>query len=138
MSLSTAYTNGAVSSSSDDPSEIMQATLVPGFRLDDILSLDRLDLIKIDVEGHEFSALQGFLYHIVRFRPVIVSEFTPGSMVNAQGYLSLFFSLGYSISIIESDGSYTDCGQSSDEVMRSYKLSGVDHIDIVAIPPVSI
>lgn len=46
---------------------------VSGLRLDD-LKLDNVDLLKLDVEGHEFEALQGANETLLRCRPVIVIE----------------------------------------------------------------
>lgn len=39
--------------------------------------LARLDLVKLDVDGHEFSVLQGFQATIRRFRPPILIELAP-------------------------------------------------------------
>ena len=65
------------------------STKVPAERIDDIverLALDRLDLIKIDIEGHELPALHGARETLRRFRPAIVVEmnfFTITSLANA-------------------------------------------------------
>lgn len=51
---------------------------VPVRRLDDVVSelgLTRLDLIKIDVEGHELSVLDGAVGTIRKFNPIIFMEF---------------------------------------------------------------
>jgi FkbM family methyltransferase len=39
--------------------------------------IDRLDLIKIDVDGHELPVLQGGLGVLARFQPVLVMEMSP-------------------------------------------------------------
>jgi FkbM family methyltransferase len=39
--------------------------------------LDRLDLIKIDVDGHELPVLRGGLHLLKRFRPVLLMEMSP-------------------------------------------------------------
>lgn len=48
-------------------------------KLDDLFlsSLSRLDLIKIDIEGGEAAALRGARQLIEKFRPAIISEFSP-------------------------------------------------------------
>jgi FkbM family methyltransferase len=64
------------------------STKVQAERIDDIverLGLDRLDLIKIDIEGHELPALHGARETIRRFTPAIVVEmnfFTITSLAN--------------------------------------------------------
>ncbi|HXM92980.1 MAG TPA: FkbM family methyltransferase [Candidatus Dormibacteraeota bacterium] len=40
-------------------------------------SIDRLNLIKIDVDGHELPLLQGGLKLLTKFRPVLVMEMSP-------------------------------------------------------------
>ena len=46
--------------------------------LDEVLAaLDRLDLVKMDIEGHEPTAFQGLLRLIARHRPALVMEFNP-------------------------------------------------------------
>lgn len=48
-------------------------------RGDDVLSeirLEKLELIKMDVEGFEVSVIKGLVNHINKFRPIIFMEFT--------------------------------------------------------------
>jgi len=45
--------------------------------------LDRLDLIKIDVEGSEFRVLQGGQSTIARFQPVLMIEFNSSALKNS-------------------------------------------------------
>ena len=52
-------------------------------RLDEALSwLSRLDLVKMDVEGHEVLAFDGFRNLIERHRPALIIEFNPTCMIN--------------------------------------------------------
>jgi FkbM family methyltransferase len=57
----------------------------------DSYKLQRLDLIKIDVEGHEFSVLKGAEQTIERCRPAIIAEVeevhNPGSLSRVQAFL---------------------------------------------------
>ena len=64
------------------------STKVPAEPIDDIverLGIDRLDLIKIDIEGHELPALEGARETLRRFAPAVVVEmnfFTITSLAN--------------------------------------------------------
>jgi FkbM family methyltransferase len=51
--------------------------------LDDALGhLPRLDFVKMDIEGHEPQALEGFARMILRHRPVLLVEFNPRCLVD--------------------------------------------------------
>src|SRR5262249_32601140 len=50
--------------------------IVPSFTLDQLLhDLDRVDLVKIDVEGSEVNVIEGMRETIARHRPSILLEF---------------------------------------------------------------
>lgn len=56
------------------------STLMDAVSLDDwaeARGLDRLDLIKIDVEGSEWRVLEGASRTLDRFRPLVVTEYNP-------------------------------------------------------------
>jgi Methyltransferase FkbM domain len=72
--------------------------------LDDFVQregVDQLDLMKIDVDGHELSVLRGGLGVLTRFKPVLLMEMSP--YVHAEehssfsGLVALLRSAGYSI-----------------------------------------
>lgn len=46
----------------------------------DFLKLDRCDLIKLDLEGHELFTLKGAIQTIQQFKPTLVLEVCPGNM----------------------------------------------------------
>jgi FkbM family methyltransferase len=80
--------------------------IVPVLRLDDVV--DRVDFIKVDTEGAEGMVIQGALNLITRFRPVVVSEFSPimlksNSNMEAGDYLGMFLTLNYQIAILMRD-----------------------------------
>jgi FkbM family methyltransferase len=80
-------------------------TIVPTLRLDD-LEIERVDVIKIDVEGAEPQVLEGASATIERDHPAIVFEFSCemtrrlGGCAPA-GHLKSFQELGYHLSMIE-------------------------------------
>ena len=131
--LNSSYSNGSVAVPGSSLAALMRSQMVPGVRLDDLVCLDRLNFIKIDVEGFELSALLGFRKNIIRHRPVIVSEFGPTGMPDGAAYLRFLREMDYNIAVIEEDGNILDCFDDS-AVMTAWKLSGVDHVDLLAVP----
>jgi hypothetical protein len=58
---------------------------VRGMPLDVIVkthNLQRVDLVKIDVEGAELQVLRGMKEIMARYRPKIITELQPGLLVN--------------------------------------------------------
>jgi FkbM family methyltransferase len=47
---------------------------IPAYRLDDVLTFDRLDLVKLDVEGADLHALRGMSGLLKQHRPVLFIE----------------------------------------------------------------
>lgn len=62
-------------------------------KLDD-LNLENIGFIKIDVEGHEYEALDGLKLTLLKFKPVILIEIHD-SCKTRQKTLKLLFDLGY-------------------------------------------
>lgn len=97
-------------------------TLVRSVRLDGILHhLERIDVIKMDIEGAEYRALLGAQKLIQKHRPTIFAEYSPGwlpsiSQVSGRDLLLLFIEMGYTLAIIEFAGGTVDCGQDPDKV----------------------
>lgn len=120
---------------------------VPGVKIDDFLDPQlRVDVIKIDVEGHELKALNGMHRLLTIFHPVIVSEFNPKAMREFAGiepgsYLQALDDLGYKLAVIQGDGSELDFERSAD-ILEHWKqvnrvLDPIEnryHLDIVARP----
>ena len=100
----------------------------------------RVDLVKIDVEGAEHSALLGCEATLRRCMPVIVSEFSPDQMagisgIDGPGYLRWLAGLGYRISVIGEGGALDEPGVAPEPVMARYVAAARDHIDIACLPP---
>ncbi len=108
--------------------------------LDDFLAdLDRLDVIKIDIDGFEPRALQGMQRLIQRHRPVIFTEFCPlllGSVGHstAQAYLEQLLSHGYTLGILEGTAETATVPRSKQEILEAHARSGLSHLDLVAFP----
>lgn len=112
----------------------LQDEIVQGVPLDAALGgLERLDMIKIDVEGAEHLALGGLHGVIERHHPTIVSEFSPPGLEAVSGsggleYLEMLRGWGYSFAVVgEGEGSTDDPHQ----ILERFQASGIDHIDIL-------
>ena len=138
--LNSSYSNGTTAGLPDDVAGVLAAETVPALRIDSVVPAgSRIDLIKIDVEGAEYTALLGCEATIRAHRPTIISEFSPGLMpgisgIDGPGYLSWLTGLGYELSVLRPDGGLDAAGHDAGVVMRAYAASGRDHIDIVAEP----
>ena len=80
-------------------------TVVPTVRLDDIVN-EKVDMIKIDVEGAEGLVLKGGLELLRKYHPAITSEFSIEmiprvSNMTTNDYLSMIKSLNYEIFLID-------------------------------------
>ncbi len=89
----------------------VEAIRVPGRTLDDVVSsmeLDRLDLLKIDIEGGELDVLQS-ARHVLRYlRPVVVCEYGantwPAFNATATQLLELLAQVDYSVGVFDVEG----------------------------------
>jgi FkbM family methyltransferase len=72
-------------------------TCVAGLRLDDLLPFfkNRVSVIKMDVEGHEFHVVNGARKFLERDRPVIEIEINSGGSEHFSKMTKLFEELGY-------------------------------------------
>lgn len=119
---------GGLTVSACDSSVASKRRIIPAVRLDDILvDLDRLDCIKMDIEGAEALAIRGMTNLLGRFTPDIITEvnkvhlessfstsvFEFVSMMDRLGYRPHFFadgvrpaSLSDVMSAVEAEGYY--------------------------------
>lgn len=137
--LNRAYSNAMTRPLPDEVSALLEAHSVPSVRLDDVLRGQRVDIVKIDVEGAEYGALLGLTETMKRWHPTIVSEFSPEMLpgisgIDGRGYLRFLIEAGYRISVIERDGPLERCETDIERVMKAYERGGIDHIDILLEP----
>lgn len=138
-----AYTvdsNAGLREFSGNLEDILSRDIVLSATLDETLAwASRVDVIKIDVEGCEYRALQGGLEVIRKHRPVIFSEFLPealkeASNVSGEDYLRLFLELDYSLSLISEEGELIACGTKIQKIFETLHSQPGDHVDFVAHP----
>lgn len=113
--------------------------LVKSVVLDHVLrDIQRIDAIKMDIEGAEPRALRGMNALIQKHRPIIFTEFSPGmisaiSQAQPEDYLAALHELDYDIFIVGDDTTRSS-PQSSVQVMERFARVQVNHIDLVAYP----
>jgi FkbM family methyltransferase len=134
LALHVMHTTGVTSDLTDVQSSFAN-DLVPCLPLDAVWPAGRkIDLIKIDVEGSEYLALQGALHLIERHQPIIITEFSPDGLVSLSGikgidYLHWLVERGYALSVIEADGSTTSTYP--DEILRRLVDRRGGHLDLI-------
>jgi FkbM family methyltransferase len=128
--------NGRISQ--DDPAR--SAYQVQAVELDSFLRDEqRIDIIKMDIEGAEGRALSGMQQLIQRHRPLIFTEFSPhglelASRMTPQTYLDRLRDLGYTLCSSPSTDQPPHI-QNNEQIMASFTRSGhLDHIDLLAYP----
>lgn len=140
--LHASHSNGSTSAlpAAADANAVLGAQTVPCLRPDALVPAgQRIDLIKVDVEGAEYAALSGCTALLARDRPVIISEFSPGMLPGISGisgpdYLRWLIRQGYALSIIHPDGTLIPAAADGGGIMEVYAARAGDHIDIVAMP----
>ncbi len=112
---------------------------VQAVRLDDFLADQRIDLIKIDIEGHEPYAFRGMEQILQRQRPTILAEFAPSNLrslgnADPQRFLQEILDLGYAVSAITLQGNCLDFGQDSAALLSHHQQQKRHHTDLLLRP----
>ena len=104
-----------------------------------------LDIVKIDIEGHELIALRGFARALERHRPVLITEFHPKCMRENSGidpadYLAFLFEYARSVHVLRHEGGRVECVDSQG-VLREWERAevrfatgGAGHLNLLARP----
>jgi FkbM family methyltransferase len=106
------------------------------------LGLERLDLIKIDVEGLEASAIRGAAETLRRFRPIVQIEITPETMAHrgesAAALLQSFTALGYELLRIDrASGATVPCTSLDGDSENIFAMPGKRAPQVAAPAPAS-
>lgn len=110
------HSNGKVVATTD-PMQIENAG--QAVRVDDMVAeLDRVDFVKLDIEGFEVQALRGLAKTLARHRPTVLCEFNPLCLVPHGGVdprelADLVFSMTDRVTIIHGDEILTEATSAS-------------------------
>jgi len=114
--------------------------------LNDMLhEVDRIDLIKFDIEGHELPAWRGFAEGMMRHRPMVLTEFHPRCMrenagVEPSDYLDLLFAYADVVEVLVSPSRRVRCRNSFEVISqweaadRRFGSTGSTHLDLYLRP----
>ena len=107
--------------------KFLKSTIVYSMPLDELIdSATKVDLIKMDIEGAEYLALQGMQRIISEHAPIIISEISDEflkrvSSVSLSEYLALLLGCEkYSIAVIKSPEEIITCGRDIQKVVDIY------------------
>ncbi len=120
---------------------------VPALALDALLEqVDRLDLVKIDIEGFEPYALRGMIGALQKWRPVVLCEFHPWILRVREPdlgdqYLRFWRELGYRLGILTIDSGVLE-DRSDEQIWAHWREANVRHgftegeyhLDLIALP----
>jgi FkbM family methyltransferase len=128
--------NGAVAPYEDNPVALATHDLVPATTLDTVLGgRDRVDVVKIDVEGAEGLVLTGSRETLARHQPQLYFEFTPSSLsavsgVEPEALLKSLEDIGYRFEVLHRARPPEMVGAAG--VMAAYAQQDDGHIDVFA------
>lgn len=109
---------------------------IEAVQLDDFLKDTKVDVVKIDIEGHEPYAIQGMLNILKRDQPVMFAELAPGNIQLLGGmvaidFLQLLINIGYCIAVIEKQGNLIEFNQDIVAIMNYFEQQKTHHLDII-------
>lgn len=115
--------------------------LVPATTADSLLRGERVDLVKVDVEGHEPAVFAGMRRILEEDRPAILSEFAPGtiehiSKTDPLDFLRAVAAHRYVFALIEGSGAgkVTPLAQHAEAVLERFDAQGGHHVDLLLLP----
>ena len=120
------------------PSDV---ALTYAVRLDDALRDEpRIDVLKCDIDGHDYRAIRGGLATLARTRPVVFAEFNPGTLrsfseIEPIEYLRLFTGLDYRMTVLFRHADPVACGQDVGRVLDLVEAAGLEQVDLMLTPP---
>lgn len=109
---------------------------IEAVQLDTFLIENRVDIVKIDIEGHEPYAIRGMLNILRRDKPVIFAEFAPLNLklfggIEPSDFLELILDIGYDISLVQRSGRLLKFSRDIPAIMNYFDQQKTHHIDII-------
>ncbi len=108
--------------------------------LDNFLTdIDRIDMVKIDIEGVEPLAWRGMENLLRTHRPMVLTEFFPeyikrSCQMEPEIYLDMMEQQEYDIVILDRRSGHIVSTSSKAEIMQIFLQSGTTHLDLLTIP----
>jgi FkbM family methyltransferase len=141
IDASGANTNGRIvdyspaSTAIEVPPHLVKAVTLDGF----LAEVADIDLIKMDIEGAEPRAWQGMQGVVQRYRPAIITEFSPSliqltSHATAESFLDLIHAQGYEIFILHRTRAKDSVPAGKETILQTLADSGLTHLDLLALP----
>jgi len=111
---------------------------VPARTVDGLLGNESIELIKVDVEGFEPAVFGGMQQTLRRQRPVVFSEFAPGtirhiSKTDPADLLRQILDLGYTVSRVLENGTLPPPGRDVEAIMAHHD-DRRHHLDLIFEP----
>jgi FkbM family methyltransferase len=135
LKLMTSGSNGWVVELSE---ESVNYQFVQSAVLDELLQSEKkINVIKMDIEGHEPFALRGMKQIINRHRPIIFTEFHPYAV--GEGYLKQLIDYNYQLFIIEEVGKILEAPETTfvmefwERLAEKLNFDRI-HLDLMALP----
>lgn len=98
---------------------------------------ERIDLIKMDIEGAEPRAWQGMQKIVKRYQPTLILEFSPAFIRTTSGSDPRSFAAAltevYDLHILQRDGGKRSVSSVGD-LIQTQERSGLGHLDLVGYP----
>ncbi len=113
-----------------DKKTVSRTEKVEIIKLDDFLKNEKIDIMKIDVEGYEYEVLKGMKNIMKKYKPKIVMEFSPCFYENIEEgrslkILNFLQKFGYNIKHIQKNKEVKDA-QAFLEHLRKNQIGQVD------------
>lgn len=129
------YTQNGSISRTFDAGDGRRSMDIQAVRLDDVIK-EKVDFIKIDIEGFEIMAMKGAYNILNTYHPTVISEFTPRDIAKlgfkAKDYLRMYELLGYDIYDADEEASKVESIE-PDDLIAKYPEDGILHTNIVCI-----